>query len=278
MCESCNAVNGPLSDAQMWQKTMKVSHVCGIYDSFQARRATLTRTTHFLNIIWRVFFPIFSSLFPSLAFPLQLRCQNVAVCWSGLVGKAVRGFLCVWQRHTLRIICVRRINGSLEWGWRPLVSPTNCSTVLGELPRCVGSPSETCRSSRRGAEWNDFATWMCFYLTDATFCQKAVKAANWTQMVECDISLRETYNIHSETFRGVVRWCFNCLLHESNISFSLAAISSTFCLKRIRFYWESHLGQASHVFFFKAEYYCLYSSEASADSIPLLFLWFQVSA
>lgn len=55
---SCNAVC--CSDVA---ETMRVSHVCGIYDSFQTRRATPARTMHYLNIWWGVFSPIFCFLF-----------------------------------------------------------------------------------------------------------------------------------------------------------------------------------------------------------------------
>lgn len=123
---------------------MKVWHVCGIYDSFQTRPSTLTRTMHYLKLLQRVF-SCLSNFFPlSPAFPLVLcwvpKCgyvlEYVRVCWES------GGVLCVWQaeRPALGFICVTWINDSLECGWRPLVSPTNYSEALDEILAALDHP------------------------------------------------------------------------------------------------------------------------------------------
>lgn len=177
------------------------------------------------------------SLFPSLAFPLQLRCQNVAACWSVQVGGKHRGvLLCVWRSHTLTLICARRMNDSREWGWRPLVSPTNCSTTLGESS---GSPTESCRNSRWSRHLNVFQSVWCNLLSGSIWVKPS---ANWTNLLENYISWwKQKLNIQGD----------GSCVHEISVSFSLAAISSTFGLQHVGLYWESSLGQASRVSFSK---------------------------
>ena len=112
VCVGCNAVNRSSvavcsSDVA---DTMKVWHVCGIYDSFQ----TLTCTLYYLKLWQRDFFStlsnFFSSLFPPLAFPLVFnwvpKCGRVQKCWniSRMVGRR-GGSLCVAEAYAWINLC-----------------------------------------------------------------------------------------------------------------------------------------------------------------------------
>lgn len=77
-----------------------------------------------------------------------------------------KGALCVWQRPWIAMW----INGSLECGWRPLVSPTNYSTALDGIPRCNRSPTKLCRDGR-----STYHLHPAFGLSNAIFSPRVLK-------------------------------------------------------------------------------------------------------
>lgn len=78
-----------------------------------------------------------------------------------------KGALCVWQRPWIAMW----INGSLECGWRPLVSPTNYSTALDGIPRCNRSPTKLCRDGR-----STYHLHPAFGLSNAIFSPRVLKS------------------------------------------------------------------------------------------------------
>lgn len=146
----CNAVNRSSvavcsSDVA---DTTKVWHVCGIYDSFQARRSTLTCTSHYLKLWLRGFLSFsnfFSLLFPPLAFTLVFnpvpKCGCVQRCWniSRMVGKQ-RGSLCVAEAYTWINLC--DVNWWLTGVWLTpfIVSPTDYGAALDEILAALDHP------------------------------------------------------------------------------------------------------------------------------------------
>lgn len=78
-----------------------------------------------------------------------------------------RGSLCVAEAYTWIAMW---INGSLECGWRPLVSPTNYSTALDGIPRCNRSPTKLCRDGR-----STYHLHPAFGLSNAIFSPRVLK-------------------------------------------------------------------------------------------------------
>lgn len=156
----------------MWQ-TVKVWHLCGIYDSFQTRLSTLTRTVHYLKL-WQRLFSSLSNFFslsffpPHSNFPTWVQLGAKMRLCAGICTYVweSKGALCVWQRPWIAMW----INGSLECGWRPLVSPTNYSTALDGIPRCNRSPTKLCRDGR-----STYHLHPAFGLSNAIFSPRVLK-------------------------------------------------------------------------------------------------------
>lgn len=156
----------------MWQ-TVKVWHLCGIYDSFQTRLSTLTRTVHYLKL-WQRLFSSLSNFFslsffpPHSNFPTWVQLGAKMRLCAGICTYVweSKGALCVWQRPWIAMW----INGSLECGWRPLVSPANYSTALDGIPRCNRSPTKLCRDGR-----STYHLHPAFGLSNAIFSPRVLK-------------------------------------------------------------------------------------------------------
>lgn len=139
-----------------------------------------------------------------------------------------KGALCVWQRPWIAMW----INGSLECGWRPLVSPTNYSTALDGIPRCNRSPTKLCRDGR-----STYHLHPAFGLSNAIFSPRVLKLlliSAWLDWKWSYISqLTRTENEKDQkkvpdTYHDCASFCTKNILGTCHLSLSQAVLQLAF--------------------------------------------------